>query len=1654
MLFKTPYQLRFWLPWLIGCLVLVNTKQVHAQAQCANNILNVAINTPIVPAGCRPVTVGVSTTPTTGSGEATATYQWFINGVLLDSVVNTANRNLPFNPGIYTIQVVGRATTGCLDTATRVFTVSAGTGIAGIVDPPRINTPTLRPIWTRCNTNPNNPSNSFTINVVTQAPDTLKNYTIIWGDATPNNTGAVSAPGNLISHTYTTLGEFNVTIINDNGSCIDTISGIVRNLRPVTATILPLPAGQLAGCAPHTITFTDSTENALPGTVLTWNFGVGQATVVRNHTQANSPISYTYPREASQQCIFTVSLTAFNSNCNSGPPSTVSISPILIFDEDIADITVATPLCDSTRTITFQNTSQLNCETGQRLWFWDFGDGTNTGWITSQGAQVHTFPTFGTYTVMLIDSNFCGADTTFETIVVNRRPLVGFTLNPKQGCAPLNVTYTDTSLGLGITRVWNFGAGSGITNRTDSTNTVTFNNPGTFVVTLTATNVCASRSAVDTVKVFAKPTVRIRNGPDGCAPFTRTFIDSTINQSPTATYKWTFGNGDSSLLRSPPPITYTTPGSYTVKLVVTDTCGADSFTTTVNVYTVPTASFTATTVCRGDSTAFTNTSSLAMGDVIAAFKWYFGDGDSSVLSAPKHVYLTDGSKQAVLRIQTDKGCVDFDTATVLVDVSPIVTIASANSACDTNSISFDGTATTSIGTITAYRWTFGLGTSDTAVSEDTAYVFPGPGTYTVRLKVDNSTGCSFTQQKNITIHPIPDARPTASNFCFGELVQFRDSSTVGFGNTIDSTLWDFTNNQSIDATNAQPVFQFPSDGVFTAKLRVVSNNGCANTDSLLVTIHPLPNAGFTIDAASKCKRDSFVFTNTSTGAILYRWTYGDGNPDSVTSAVTPIAKAYADTGSFPVRLIAITGFGCRDTLVQTIQSRPFPVATFTVNDSVSCAPKNFVFTNTSILADQYSWWVNGTQTSTATNRPDTFIATSGQTFVVRLIANNVFGCKPDTVQKTIQTITNPIPLFTSNVDSGCGPLAVSFTNNSTGATSFAWTLGDGSTALSTNASAVYLPSLVNDSIYNIKLVAFNGPGCKDSVSKTIRVFPQPESKFTPNQTANCGPLLVTFTNQSVHHFGGVFNDLTFNWNFGNGIVATGADTVNTFTASAVQDTVYQIRLIATTRFGCSDTSNATVRVYPNPTAQFLVNQDNGCAPFPVQFINTSVPNDTGTISIMTFNWDFRNGATAISQNASQTFNASLTQDTVYLVRLTALSEHGCADTTVRSIRVYPKPRADFTMPNDSGCTPFNVVFTNTSVPFDTGSIADMSFIWDLGNGFGSITQNAFSQYNSRPLADSSYLVTLFATSEHGCRDTVSKRVVSHPLPIASFTNSNGQGCGPLQVQFTSNSLLAATHRWHFGDGDSASTANPIHVFSSYDLIDSIYQVTLAVQSIFGCKSDTAFGNIIARYQPVADFVPARDSICNTGVIAFTNLSIGGVSNQWNFGNGFASTTINPASTFTALPTRDTSYTIRLVVSTPYNCRDTAFRTVKVNPLPDAQFTATASGCTPLPIILNNTSLRSTAYAWDFGDGTIDSNITPIKTLVNTSPLATTPYTITLTAISASGCIDTAKRNVLVRPEPVAQISPNLPDGCGPLAVAFNNTSASNFFGSVGMTFDW
>src|SRR5690606_27911498 len=106
---------------------------------------------------------------------------------------------------------------------------------------------------------------------------------------------------------------------------------------------------------------------------------------------------------------------------------------------------------------------------------------------------------------------------------------------------------------------------------------------------------------------------------------------------------------------------------------------------------------------------------------------------------------------------------------------------------------------------------------------------------------------------------------------------------------------------------------------------------------------------------------------------------------------------------------------------------------------------------------------------------------------------------------------------------------------------------------------------------------------------------------------------------------------------------------------------------------------------------------------------------------------------------------------------------------------YPKPEATFTQSDTSGCGPLTVSFVNNSVPFDTSSIAHMSFQWSFGDGQISSSQNPSHTFYPSSIQDTVYTVRLISLSEHGCRDTAYSTVRVHPDPVIDFTRTPVNG---------------------------------------------------------------------------------------------------------------------------------------------------------------------------------------------------------------------------------------------------------------------------------------
>src|SRR5690606_32913044 len=271
-----------------------------------------------------------------------------------------------------------------------------------------------------------------------------------------------------------------------------------------------------------------------------WELRVN-GTVVSGATGPTDFLEYDFNRLTSTEQLVEVSLVTRNlANCQS--PPTIRNVTVPQFNNITASFT-ATPLVQSMpdRTVTLTNTSSA----GPWDYVWDFGDGTTS---TNPALSQHVYPDHGTYTITLTVSNGDCSAQQVQTVTINPiPPILDFTYDPGQKCAPLTVTFTNTSQYPDPgSYYWEFGANQGTSRAINPT--YTYNEPGLYSVTLTATNatgevVTITKHAI--IEVYDKPSAQFNLKPRIIyVPGGKLYTD---NQSFGATsYLWDFGDGATS----------------------------------------------------------------------------------------------------------------------------------------------------------------------------------------------------------------------------------------------------------------------------------------------------------------------------------------------------------------------------------------------------------------------------------------------------------------------------------------------------------------------------------------------------------------------------------------------------------------------------------------------------------------------------------------------------------------------------------------------------------------------------------------------------------------------------------------------------------------------------------------------------------------------------------------------------------------------------------------------------------------------------------------------------------------------------------------------------------------------------------------------------
>ena len=456
----------------------------------------------------------------------------------------------------------------------------------------------------------------------------------------------------------------------------------------------------------------------------------------------------------------------------------------------------------------------------------------------------------------------------------------------------------------------------------------------------------------------------------------------------------------------------------------------------------------------------------------------------------------------------------------------------------------------------------------------------------------------------------------------------------------------------------------------------------------------------------------------------------------------------------------------------------------------------------------------------------------------------------------------PTANFSASNVSGCAPLLVNFTDQSSNApTNWRWTLGNGTNSISQNPSVVYF----DPGTYTVKLVARNANG-SDSLTRVafITVYAKPTVDFSGSTLTGCAQrLTTTFTDLSLPGSGTISSR---QWDLGDGTFSSFQSPTHTYNSTGN----FNVSLMVKNSFGCQNslTRTAYITAVGKPVSNFTAPVTSSCgAPFTVNFQNTTT--GTGNLSFL---WSFGDGTTSTDLNPTKTYNTAGT----YTVRLIATNETGCKDTIIKSnfIRVG-SVRTNFTIPA-AICVNSTLNIVNNTNP--TTALSS----WSFGDGTTSTDFNPSKIYTT----PGSYTIKL--VNDFGaCRDSITKNIIVRSVPTAEFSADPLTTCDTiLAVQFDNQSINGSSFVWTFGDSSTSTITNPLHTYRSIN--DKFFTVSLSVTAANGCKASVTKNNYISIKRPSVSITNFPAAGC--APLAFSPIpvidSIFTVASYfWDFGDG-------------------------------------------------------------------------------------------------------------------------------------------------------------------------
>jgi len=986
-----------------------------------------------------------------------------------------------------------------------------------------------------------------------------------------------------------------------------------------------------------------------------------------------------------------------------------------------------------------------------------------------------------------------------------------------------------------------------------------------------------------------------------------------------------------------------------------------------------------------------------------------------------------------------------------------------------NTVSFDD-ALQPEGNVTIWTWDFGDPLGDQSNQQNPSYTYPGPGTYSVTLTVQDYPDSHYDSiTKSIVIEaeqPVlnPPIAQFSANPTTGEIplkVQFKDDSL----RSPTEWKWDFGDGGTSEQQNPEHIYN--SAGTFTVTLTVTNADGSDTETSTIVaknTVNALPEASIGYDKSEGDAPLTVQFQDLSSKGESSAWDFGDG----ATSTDKDPAHTFADPGTYTVKLTSTNLYGSDDTTcsikVNDPPVIPDPVeskAFFTKDVSSGDAPLEVRFTDGSTYTSRdnatFSWSFGDGATSDEQNPVHTFTEPGTYTVILTLTDSGYDGDIPTYSE---EVTVNAVPIedlpvdFTATQLTKKSPFTVQFTETydyDTEDYGRNWYFGDGGESLEQNPSYSY----EKPGDYTVELYISGPNGAQGNVSKTITIVeendpePQPdpimpEAAFVMDKSSGIAPLNIQFNDKSQ-------NATSIEWDFGDGSTSDEKDPIHTFAAGN-----YTVTLTASNDNG-TDTQTADVSAFKQedpepdpvlPVAGFEPNVTSGYVPLTVKFDDKSSNADE-------WKWNFGDGESSEEKSPVHIYDSI----GKFTANLTVSNDNGTdSREVVISVTEEPTPEPDpitpkafFTANATSGDAPLAVQFTDKS---DFTSLENVTWNWSFDSTSSSTERNPVHTFD-KP-GTYTVILTIIDKGYEGDIPQYSQDItVTDPAPVeelqVDFSATQITKKSPFQVEF--ESLIAyesedVGYTWYIGDEICSFEPNHIYEFAKA----GTYDVTLAVNADGRSGEKTKTITIVEESDPepdedpvlpVAGFTPNTTSGNAPLTVKFDDESLNAEKWNWDFGDGGSSDVASPIHTYMEAG----NYIANLTVSNA-NGTDSMQVEIRVtdSPVPIANFTCSeTSGKAPLTVIFTDSSENAISWKWDFGDKISSTEKDPSHIFSNVGT-----YEVILTV--SNGVVQDSKSVIITVEEPdqptlsdpIAAFSANVTKGSVPLAVKFTDKSKNAY----------